>query len=39
MREKLHYKYTNNIDRIVLISRPLDDMDKTMELGKKARIE
>ncbi|MBN2420256.1 MAG: arylsulfatase [Deltaproteobacteria bacterium] len=39
MREKLHYAYTNRIDRVELITRPLNDLDKTLELGKAAKIE
>ncbi|MGD9162146.1 MAG: hypothetical protein PVG39_27290, partial [Desulfobacteraceae bacterium] len=39
MRDKLHYEYTNSIDRVELITRPLNDLDKTLELEKEARIE
>jgi len=39
MREKLHYEYTNNIERVKLITQPLTDMDKTLELEKEARVE
>ena len=39
MREKLHYEYTNSIDRVELITQPLNDQDKTLELEKEARIE
>jgi arylsulfatase A-like enzyme len=39
MREKRNFRYTNSIDRVELETRPLDDMDKTLELEKEARIE
>jgi len=39
MREKLHYEYTNSINRVELVTRPLNDLDKTLELEKEARIE
>jgi hypothetical protein len=39
MRDKLHYDYTNIIDRVELITRPLNNLDKTVELEKEARME
>ena len=39
MREKFRYEYTNKIDRVKLVTRPLNDIDKTGELEREARIE
>jgi arylsulfatase len=39
MREKLHYNYTNHIDRMELLAMPLDDMDKAKALEKEQRLE